>query len=176
MTPLRRRMIADMQIRNLATRTQEVYVERVAEFARFHGRAPSELHIDHVRGLLAHLGNDKRVSRSYLPQSVAALRFLYRPRPPRGRRAHPLPGRSRSLPTVLTRPEIVRLLDATVSLKHRAIFTVCYSAGLRVSEATHLHLDDTDRDEMLIHVRSGKGGRGRHTVLAQRLLPTGDCR
>ena len=66
MTPLRQKMIADMQIRNLATTTQKVYVNRVAELARFHGRSPSDLGIDHVRAFLAHLLRTKRVSPSYL--------------------------------------------------------------------------------------------------------------
>jgi integrase/recombinase XerD len=177
MTPLRQRMIADMQIRNLAPRTQEVYVERVAEFARFHGRSPSELQIDHVRTFLAHLVHTKHVSPSYLRQSVAALRFLYRFTLGEREVAEriPFPKRSRSLPSVLSRAEIVRLLDATTSLKHRTLFMLCYSAGLRVSEATHLRVDDIDRDEMLIHVRRGKGGLARHTVLAQRMLPTLDA-
>jgi Mg-chelatase subunit ChlD len=131
MTPLRQRMIADMQIRNLPARTQEAYAERVAEFARFHGRSPSRLHIDHVRSFLAHLVNDKRVSRSYLRQSVADLRFLRGFTLGRSELAEriPFPRRSRSLLTVLTRAEIVRLLDATVSLKQRAILMVCYSAA-----------------------------------------------
>ena len=177
MTPLRQRMIDDTQIRNLAVRTQEVYVDRVAEFARFHARSPEVLGLDEVRSFLAHLVRVRRVSPSYVRQAVAALRFLCRFTLGQSDVAEriPFPKRTRALPTVLTRSEIARLLAATTSLRYLTVFIMCYSAGLRVSEATHLRIDDIDREEKLIHVRRGKGGRSRYTVLAERILPTLDA-
>ena len=46
------------------------------------------------------------------------------------------------LPTVLTAPEIGRLLDATPDIKYKAMFAAMYSSGMRVSEVIHLHYDD----------------------------------
>ena len=46
------------------------------------------------------------------------------------------------LPTVLTAPEIGRLLDATPDIKYKSMFAAMYSSGMRVSEVIHLHYDD----------------------------------
>ena len=77
MTPLRRRMIEDMKLRNLAPRTIKVYVARVATFARHFGTSPEALGPDDVRAYLLHLVQEKHVSWSVYNQTVAALRFLY---------------------------------------------------------------------------------------------------
>ncbi|HMB07183.1 MAG TPA: site-specific integrase, partial [Isosphaeraceae bacterium] len=78
MTPLRQRMIEDLKLRNLASRTIEVYVQRVAAFARHFGKSPEHLGPPEVRSYLVHLVQEKHVSWSYYNQTVAALRFLYR--------------------------------------------------------------------------------------------------
>src|SRR5512132_84113 len=77
MTPLRQRMIEDMKLRNLAPRTIQVYVARVAAFARHFGRSPEALGRDEVRSYLLHLVQEKHVSWSTYNQTVAGLRFLY---------------------------------------------------------------------------------------------------
>ena len=77
MTPLRRRMIEDMELKNLATRTIDVYVTRVVAFAKHFGRSPEPLGRDEVRAYLLHLVQEKKVSWSVYNQTVAALRFLY---------------------------------------------------------------------------------------------------
>lgn len=78
--------------------------------------------------------------------------------------------RDRSLPTVLTKSEIDAILDATKNLKHKAIFAVMYSGGLRVSEALHLHYDDISRTNHSIHIRNTKNRMDRYTILADRTL------
>jgi hypothetical protein len=77
MTPLRRRMIEDMRLKNLAPRTIEAYAMRVATFARHFGQSPDALGRDEVRSYLLHLVQEKHVSWSVYNQTVAALRFLY---------------------------------------------------------------------------------------------------
>src|SRR3954464_9971776 len=78
MTPLRQRMIEDMKLRNLAPRTIQVYVERVATFAKHFGKSPEHLGPDDVRTYLLHLVKKKKASWSYYNQTLCALRFLYR--------------------------------------------------------------------------------------------------
>ena len=78
MTPLRQRMLEDMQMRNLALRTQGCYVDCVAKFAQFHGRCPSQLGRGEVRDYLAHLSCERQASPTALRQTIAALRFVYR--------------------------------------------------------------------------------------------------
>src|SRR5262249_31151804 len=101
MTPLRRRMIEDMELRNFAPRTIQVYVERVATFAKHFGRSPEHLGAAEVRAYLLFLIQEKHASWSYYNQAVCALRFLHGV--PLARRrssmASPVPSPRRSSPS-----------------------------------------------------------------------------
>jgi site-specific recombinase XerD len=81
------------------------------------------------------------------------------------------PKREARLPIVLSHEELHRLLGALGNLKHLLIVMISYSAGLRVSEVVRLRTEDVDRDRRMIHVRGGKGGKDRYTVLADTTLP-----
>lgn len=74
------------------------------------------------------------------------------------------------LPAVLSREEVEALLEATVNLKHKTMLATMYSAGLRVSELTHLHYCDISRTNKSIHVRDTKSRNERYTLLADRTL------
>ncbi|HEX7853661.1 MAG TPA: tyrosine-type recombinase/integrase, partial [Sphingobium sp.] len=76
----------------------------------------------------------------------------------------------RSLPTVLSREEVTRMLGATTSLKHQAILSVAYGAGLRASEVAKLRVSDVDGERMLLRVECGKGGGHRNAMLPKDLL------
>src|ERR1700729_510983 len=75
-SPLRRRMIEDMTVRNLSPATQSSYVHAVAKFARFFGRSPEVLDPYDVRTFQVHLVAGG-MSWPALNQTVCALRFLY---------------------------------------------------------------------------------------------------
>src|ERR1700753_657300 len=77
MTPLRRRMIEDMGVRNLAPNTQRTYLQQVSNFARHFGRSPELLGQEEVRAWQVHLIEVQRRSSSTLVVATAALRFLY---------------------------------------------------------------------------------------------------
>ena len=78
MTPLRQRMLEDMQIRNLAPATQRAYVEHVSRFARHFGRSPAGLGPEEIRTYQVYLTNEKHLAPSTIIIAVAALRFLTR--------------------------------------------------------------------------------------------------
>jgi integrase/recombinase XerD len=155
MTPLRRRMIEDMQIRNLAPRTQVCYVEQVDRLARHFRNSPELLGPAEIRAWQIYLARDKRLAASSISVAVAALRFLYtvtlrrawtiRDEIPNCRQPH-------QLPEVLSPAEVAAFLDAMKSLKQRVILTVCYAAGLRVSEAVQLKPAAIDSKRMVIRV------------------------
>jgi len=77
MTPLRRRMIEDMQVRNLAPLTQTAYAQQVSLFARHFGRSPEYLGPEEIRAYRIYLARDKQLAASSIAVAVAALRFLY---------------------------------------------------------------------------------------------------
>jgi integrase/recombinase XerD len=170
-TPLRRRMIDDMKIRNLAPLTQEAYVRAVKNFAAFHRQSPDKLSFEDVRTYQLHLLS-RRLQPQTINQIICALRFFYAVtmRKPEAKTELPLARRADTLPAVLSPEEVARFLNAVADLKHRAAFATVYAAGLRVSEVVALTIDDIDSSRMVIHIRQGKGSKDRFVMLSEQLL------
>jgi integrase/recombinase XerD len=74
------------------------------------------------------------------------------------------------LPIVLSPEEVLRFLSCVQSIKHRTILTICYAAGLRISEAISLKVSDVDSQRMVIRVEHGKGAKDRFVMLSPKLL------
>ncbi len=172
MTPLRRRMIDDMTLRNLAPKTIESYVQRISGFATYFKTSPEHLGPDHVRAYLLHLVHERHLSWSHFNQVRSALRFLYRVTLKQEWVMQDVvcAKKPRTLPVVLSLDELTRFFAAITNLKHRAILMTAYAAGLRLSEVTHLRVADIDSQRMVIRVRQGKGAKDRYVMLAQNLL------
>jgi len=173
MTPLRHRMIEDMQVRNLSTDTQRAYLHQVSRFARHFGKSPELLGPTDIRAYQLYLVQDRKLSASSIVVAVSAIRFLYKITLQRGWSvddAIPTCRTPQRLPVVLSREEVSRFLDAVEMLKHRVILTVCYAAGLRVSEAVRLKPAAIDSQRMVIRVEAGKGRKDRYVMLSPRLL------
>ncbi|PNQ74051.1 integrase [Hanstruepera neustonica] len=81
------------------------------------------------------------------------------------------PKKSKKLPTVLSPEEIIAIIQCTRNLKHRAIITLLYSAGLRIGELLALKLRDISLTRKQIHIQSGKGRKDRYATLAESFLP-----
>ena len=171
MSPLRRRMIEDMTVRNLSPATQRSYVHAVAKFGRFFGRSPEKLDLEDVRAFQVHLVAGG-MSWPALNQTVCALRFLYGVTLGQAGLPERIPHarERRKLPVVLGADEVVRFLEAVPSLKARAALTTAYAAGLRASEAACIKIADIDSSRMVIRVEQGKGGRDRYVMLSPQLL------
>jgi site-specific recombinase XerD len=171
MSPLRRRMIEDMTVRNLSPATQRSYVHAVAKFGRFFGRSPEKLDLEDVRAFQVHLVASG-MSWPALNQTVCALRFLYGVTLGQADLPERIPHarERRKLPVVLGADEVVRFLEAVPSLKARAALTTAYAAGLRASEAAGIKIADIDSSRMVMRIEQGKGGRDRYVMLSPQLL------
>lgn len=172
MTPLRQRMIEDMQIRNLAATTQKTYVHEVARFARHFGKSPELLGAEEIREYQIYQLRERGLSPASLVKIVAALRFLYGQtlKKPGTVEAIRSPKVAKKLPTVLSRQEVASCLAAANRLKHRALLMFFYGCGLRLSETIHLRVEDIDSQQMMVRVNHGKGDRQRVVPLPQSLL------
>jgi site-specific recombinase XerD len=173
MTPLRQHMIEDMRIRNLAPNTQRAYVEQISRFARHFGKSPELLGPAEIRAYQLHLVQERQLSASSVLVAVAAIRFLYKVTLKRNwsiEEVVPTCRKPQRLPVVLSRDEVLRFLDAVAMLKHRVILTVCYAAGLRISEAVRLTPAAIDSRRMVIRVDEGKGRKDRYVMLSPKLL------
>ena len=172
MTSLRQRMLEDMRIRNLSTQTQTSYINHVARFARHCHQSPERLGLEDIRAYQLYLINDRRLAPTSVAGAVAALRFLFQTTLKRDWAVDAIasPKRGDTLPVVLSPEEVVRFLECVADQKHRAILTTCYAAGLRLSEALHLKIEDIDSRRMMLHVAQGKGQRDRYVMLSPTLL------
>jgi integrase/recombinase XerD len=171
LSPLRRRMIEDMTVRNLSPATQRSYLNAVSKFSRYFGRSPDHLGLEEVRTFQVHLVATG-ISWPALNQIVCALRFFYGVTlghaviPERIAYAR----EPQKLPVVLSADEVVRFLEAIPSLKSRTALTTVYAAGLRVSEVVVLKISDIDSHRKVIRVEQGKGGKDRYVMLSPQLL------
>lgn len=172
MTPLRRRMLEDMRVRNLARKTQIAYITQVARFAKYFGKSPELLGPQEVRAYQVYLVEEKHVSWSLFNQTACALRFLYCVTLGKDWAIEHIafPRQERKLPVALSLGEVTRFLDAVTNLKHRAILMTAYAAGLRSSEVVKLRVGDIDSQRMVIHIRQAKGHKDRYVMLSPKLL------
>lgn len=177
MTPLRRRMLEDMQLRNLCPETQRAYVHYISGLARFYQTSPEHLSLEEIREYQLYLTNERCLSPESVNQFVSAAKFLYNvtletPWPenvlPRARVPH-------RLPVVLSEGEVYEFFQRVCTIRYRAALMTAYGAGLRVSEVVALHVGDIDSQRMLIRVRQGKGMKDRYAMLSRRLLEVLRC-
>ena len=172
MTPLRQRMIEDMQLRGLAAETQRSYVHYVAGLARFYQTSPDLLGLEEIREYQLYLINERRLSPDSVNAFVSAAKFLYSVtlETPWPDDALPRCRVPQKLPVVLSAAEVHELFQHVCSIRYRAALMTAYGAGLRISEVVNLKVGDIDSKRMLIRVRDGKGGKDRYAMLAPRLL------
>jgi len=170
-SPLRQRLIDDMNMRHFSRETRRNYIRDVGRFATFLGRPPDTATAEDLRRFQV----EQREAGMPVPTMnsvVSALRFFFThtlDRPDLARRlvrvSHPC-----KLPVVVSRDEVTRLLNATTCIKHQAALSVAYGAGLRVAEVSMLKVRDIDSERMLLRVERGKGGQYRNAMLPTDLL------
>ena len=172
MTPLRQKMIEDMQLRGLSERTQQSYVAAVRQVAEYYGKSPAELSDAELRQYFIYLQREKRVSKSTCLVALNGLRFLYewslrQPRPilreirVRG---------EQKLPVVLSRAEVKQVLGAVRRPRYRVCLSVIYGCGLRLLEGVSLQVSQIDSSRMMVHIQQGKGGKDRLVPLPAPIL------
>lgn len=168
MTELRRRMTDDMVVRRMAEATQEAYLSAVVGLARFYRRSPDQITEAEVHAYLLHLIRERKRAWSTCNIVVHGLRFFYHVTLKRERTTFSIPaGRQPStLPEILSREEVQRLIAATDSPKARALVATAYATGLRVKELVHVKLTDLDAAREMIRVEQGKGAKDRYTILS----------
>jgi site-specific recombinase XerD len=165
-------MIEDMHVRNFSTYTIENYIRCVASFAKYFMKSPDLLDAEHVREYQVYLVHVKKASWSLFNQTVCALRFLYNVTLDRPEfiRHIPYAKPEKRLPVILSPEEVGKLLRCVTNLKLRTILMTIYAAGLRISEALGLKVQDIDSERMLIRVEQGKGKKDRYVPLSPTLL------
>ena len=167
MTPLRLRMIEDLQLKGYSESTQKLYVSAVGQLCEHYDKPPGRITEEDLRDYFLYGKNVRKWSRSTSTVALCGIKFFFentikRPWPTL---LFIRPGRTKKLPVVLSRDEVHRLLGGIDSLRYRVCLTTIYSCGLRLSEGTNLKVEDIDGDRGLISVRQSKGNKDRNVPL-----------
>lgn len=172
MTHLRKMMLEELQRRNYSDITTRKYLQVVTAFARHFGKSPDELGPNELRSYQAYLLKERKVTPGTAVNCVAALRFFFIKtlKRPQFREFLPYPKDRRRLPTVLSREEVSRLINAAGTLFRRTLLMTLYGTGMRRAELARLKVSDIDSQRMIIRVMAGKGGKDRDLPLSPALL------
>ena len=170
-TPIRQKMIDQMQIAGLAESTRATYIGEIEQLAKHYMTSPADLDADQLRAWVLS-GIERGLKPATTNITVAALKFLYVdtlgcPERVVGLRARKKP---RQLPRYMTEEEVERLILATPDLRYRAAFVTAYGAGLRISETLAVKVGDIKSDKKLLHIPSGKGGTERMAPLPSEVI------
>ncbi len=172
MTPLRHRMIEDLQLKGYSDSTQTLYVNAVHQLCEHFDKFPGKITEENLRDYFLYGKNVKEWSRSTSTVALCGIKFFYdntikRPWPTL---LFIRPGREKKLPVVLSCDEIREILSNIQLLRYRVCLTTIYSCGLRLSEGTSLKVEDIDGDRGFISVRNSKGNKDRNLPLPQKTL------
>lgn len=174
MTRLRKMMLEELQRRNYSAITTRNYLRVVTDFAKYFGKSPDKLGLNELRTYQAYLLRERKLTPGTVVNQVAALRFFFVKTLKRHqfRDFLPYPQDRRRLPTVLSREEVSRLINAAGTLFRRTLLMTLYGTGMRRSELAHLKVGDIDSQRMIIRVVAGKRSKDRDLPLSPALLET----
>jgi site-specific recombinase XerD len=160
----------ELRIRNYSPRTVKIYLHFLREYFDFlatRSTAQPEIAIKAFLLTLEGKGASAQTRNLYL----SALKFYYRHV---ARHKAPIniqtAKRPLSLPVILSREEIARLLEATNNVKHQLMLALAYGAGMRVSEVVALRAQDLDFTEMTMHIKEAKGRKDRISVIPEKII------
>lgn len=160
----------ELRIRNYSPRTIKIYLHFLREYFGFLATRSDEQPETAIKGFLLML-EGKGASAQTRNLCLSAVKFYYRDvirdkSPIKIQTAK----RPLSLPVVLSREEIGRMLAETTNTKHKLMLALAYGAGLRVSEVVALRIQDVDFSELTIHIKQAKGRKDRISVVPKKIV------
>jgi len=153
-------------------KTRKAYLGHVNRFLQALKKDPGSISRDDIRNYFVTQIEERKKSHAYVNQALSSVKFLYKHvlRQNTDVLDVPRPKKEQKLPQVLSQGEVARILSVVKNIKHKAILTITYSSGLRVSEVVRLTLSDLQPDRKLIRIRQGKGKKDRYTLLSDKAM------
>ena len=170
-TLLRQRMLDDMRMRKLEAKTRAGYIRAVRNLTAYLGRSPDTATVEDLRRFQLHMV-DRDSSPITLNATITGLKFFFGvtlDRPELMAEMQPVHV-PQTLPVVLKRDEVARLISAAPNLKYQTALSIAYGTGLRASEVIALKVSDIDSQRMTLRVEQGKGDKDRYAMLSPVLL------
>jgi site-specific recombinase XerD len=171
-TPLRQKLIEDLQLHGLSSRTQEMYVSAVRKLAEHYRKSPDNINEEELRAYFLHLRNVRKISPSTLTVELCGIKFFYEYTLHRHWGTFELvrPAHEIKLPIVLSVDEVRSVLSCIRRVRFQVCLSTIYACGLRLQEGCHLQVGDIDSQRMLVHIHRGKGSKDRCVPLPENLL------
>jgi site-specific recombinase XerD len=171
-TPLRDKFLADLNYHHFSATTVEKYSNELLRYTAYFWKSPADLMDEDLRSYFNYLENERHYSNSTIGIAYGALLFFYTHTCPRD-----MPffrifriRKDKTLPVVLSREEVRKILSLVDDVRHHACLTLIYSCGLRHSEGINIEVGDIDKDMGMVYVRNGKGAKPRAVPLPKRTL------
>ena len=161
----------ELKIRGFSNRTVENYLFHNKKFLDFTKKEPRNVNEDDAKQYIAYLMSERKLRPSSVNLALSSVKFFYNEivKNP-AFNAVKAPKLEKKLPTVLTKEEIKKLLNAIDNPKHKLLVEFMYSSGLRVSECVSLKTDDLDFSEKMGKIKHGKGMKERYIILSDNLI------
>jgi site-specific recombinase XerD len=171
-TPLRQRLIDDLNLAGYSKRTQEVYVASVRKLSEHYSRSPDLINEEELRQYFLYLKDERKLSRSSITIALCGIKFFYEKTLQQQWAVFGIarPPRETKLPVVLSRDEVVQILSEVRIAVYRVCLITIYACGLRLREGTHLKPSDIDGEREVVRVH-GKGSRDRIVPIPKHTLP-----
>ena len=167
-------MKQDLELRNYSKHTVTVYLDHMKNFIKFHMKSPTEITMEDITSYQVFLVYSKKVSFSTFNLAVCSIKYFYKHILKTNWRIDLIPYQKKvkSLPNVLSRQEVARIIAAAENLKNKAIIQTLYATGVRLSELINLKVTDIDSKRMVVRIKQGKGKKDRYVMLSKTLLST----
>ncbi len=164
----------DLTLRGFSEPTYKNYLLCIKQFLANYNQPIELLDCEIIKDYLYYLLTEKKASDSKVRQVYSALKYLYTQTLSGSWETMKIPQlrKKKKLPSCFTFKEVLSLIDNSANFKHKALLTLVYSSGLRVSEAAKIKLTDIKRDRKRLLVCQGKGAKDRYTILSDLCL---DC-
>ncbi|MBD3250739.1 MAG: tyrosine-type recombinase/integrase [Candidatus Pacebacteria bacterium] len=161
--------VRELKIRNYSPKTIKSYTNGLKKYFRFKKNNLKQLDIDNIQKFLLFCLT-KKLSAKTRNLYLNSIKFYYHnvikaPKKIGIKSAK----QNKSLPVILNRKEVRRLIEATNNSKHRLILSLAYGAGLRVSEVINLKIKDVDINNLTLHIKKAKGKRDRITIIPDKI-------
>lgn len=159
----------ELRIKRYSQNTVQNYISCLGQFLEYfrNEREAKGINQSQIKDYLASIPSEHKVK-----QNIGCLKLFFRlvVKQPNKLKGIEYPNLTKCSPILLSDNEIKRLFSVIKNTKHYTILLVAYSTGVRVSELLDIRLSDIDRDNGVIHILNGKGGKQRMVTMPNALL------
>jgi integrase/recombinase XerD len=164
------KLSTELKLRGFTERTVGNYCYQTKKFIQYINKDARQINVDDVKRYMAHLLSDKQCKSSSVNLFLSAVKFFFKELMSKDFSGIKALKQEKTLPTVVSKEELKKILDATENIKHKLLIKFMYSAGLRVSECVKVKVDELDLDQKMGTIRCGKGRKDRLIILSEKLI------